>query len=143
MKRMMVGLLTVGMLLSGSVVGAEEEKKEAAAAPAKQQRPQMQTLGVGQTSCKAIAEQVEKNQQASALTYGSWVHGYLSAMNQIAYGQRRGQLNIDANRAWGLMAGHCKANPADSLIAGANKLRVAILRAQQRAAQKAAAEAKK
>lgn len=128
MKRVLVSLLVSGLVLSGGVMAAEEKK----AAP----KVQMQILGVGQTACSVVNQQVGKNQQAAGMTYGSWLHGYLSAMNQVAMMQRAAQLNISATQAWSAMVNHCKANPKDSLVAGANKMRVAILQARQKAAVK-------
>ncbi len=125
MKQVAAKLLITGLLLSGVVVA--EEKKAAQAAP-------MQVLGVGQTACNTISQQVGKNQQVAGMTYGSWLHGYLSAMNQVAMMQRGAQLNISANQAWGAMVNHCKTNPNDSLVVGANKMRVAIMQARQKAA---------
>lgn len=138
MKKLTLGLMVLGMAFSGVTV-AEEEAKQAAKP---QQGPRLQVLGLGQTTCKAVTEQMAKNQQASAMAYGGWVHGYLSAMNQVAMGQRGPQLNIAANQAWSAMAAHCKNNPDDTLVGGTNKLRVALMRAQAQARQKAAAAAK-
>jgi len=138
MKKIMLGVMVVGMAFSGVTI-AEEQAKPAAKP---QQGPKLQILGLGQTTCKAVAEQITKNQQVSAMTYGGWVHGYLSAMNQVAMGQRGPQLNIAANQAWNAMVSHCKNNPDDTLVGGTNKLRIALMRAQAQARQKAAAAAK-
>lgn len=138
MKKVIFGLMVTAAALSGSAV-AQQQATEAAQP---QQGPRLQVLGVGQVTCKAVAEQTEKNQQASAMTYGGWVHGYLSAMNQVAMAQRGPQLNITANQAWGAMVNHCKNNPDDTLVGGANRLRTAVMQAQAQARQKAAAAAK-
>ncbi|MBC8518951.1 MAG: hypothetical protein H8D24_00895 [Gammaproteobacteria bacterium] len=138
MKKIVLGLMVMGMTFSGVTV-AEEQAKQAAQP---QQGPRLQILGLGQTTCKAVAEQITKNQQASTMTYGGWVHGYLSAMNQVAMTQRGPQLNITANQAWSAMVAHCKNNPTDTLVGGSNKLRMALMQAQAQARQKAAAAAK-
>ncbi len=137
MKKIILGAMVAAVAVSGTVTAQEQ-----AAQAAQQQGPRLQVLGLGQTACKAVSEQVEKNQQASVMTYGGWVHGYITAMNQVAMAQRGPQLNITANQAWGAMATHCKNNPNDSLVAGTNKLRMALMRAQAQARQKAAAAAK-
>lgn len=138
MKGVILGVMVTAAAFTGTV--AAQEQATQAAQP--QQGPRLQVLGVGQTTCKAITDQVEKNQQASAMTYGGWVHGYLSAMNQVAMAQRGPQLNIGGSQSWNAMVGHCKNNPGDMLVAGANKLRMALMQAQAQARQKAAAAAK-
>lgn len=99
-------------------------------------------IGAGTLTCEKVATDAKANAQASALTYGGWVNGYLSALNQVAAAAKGPQVVMNAAGVWNAVSTYCSGNPKEYLATVAARLRMTALQAQAAAAKKAAEEKK-
>jgi|GEM_PF-3782305 hypothetical protein len=129
-KSICVGALTATLAFASLAVSAEEE--------AKATQVRVNFIGAGSVTCEKINSDVKANEKASALTYGGWANGYLSALNQVGAAAKGPQVLMNAGGVWNAVKNYCQNNPKEYLATVAAKLRVTALQSQAAAAQKKA-----
>ena len=128
----LTGALIASLTIGSSVFAAEKAK----------QQVRINYIGAGLANCEKVVADAKANEQTAALTYGSWVNGYLSGMNQIAVSAKGPQVLMNAGGVWNAVKSYCAKNPKEYVATLAGKLRVSALQSQAAAAKNKAAEKK-
>jgi len=88
---------------------------------AAQDRPKVMVWGDGVTSCGKFIQAMNENPE-NEVSFGQWLHGYISGRNEADRLVRDHAAGIDRESLMIWITNYCKSNPLDSFFVAASAL---------------------